>query len=84
MITAIEAKMGTVKNEKYETFVCYVEQRIRAAMARGERSCHFGNSDSTMHEYERMAKEEFSKRGFSFKPTGYNNGVWQLTQDICW
>lgn len=84
MITADQARQGTARNEEYEKFVFYLENRIREAMARGNRSCHFGSIDYEMSEYERLAKEEFLKRGFHFVPTGYSGGVWQHTQDICW
>ena len=29
-------------------------------------------------------KAEFKKHGYIFKPTGYINGVWQDSEDICW
>ena len=39
-------------------------------------------------EYKSIAlpevKEHFKAKGFTFKPTGVINGVYQMTEDICW
>lgn len=83
MITAQEAKTGT-NPERYNKFVNELEARIRKAMEEGRRDCYFGGSDDDMTDIEYTAKREFLSRGFSFRPTGYMNGVWQLSQQICW
>lgn len=86
MITADEARKGTKteSNEELIKFTKEVEARIRRAMEEGMRSCYFGSDDPYMRDYERQAKEEFTKRGFSFRPRGYIGGVYQRTQQICW
>ena len=86
MITADEARCGTKteNNKEYKEFMEMIEKRIRCAMNDGRRSCCFGNWDAGMNSWEAMAKEEFTKRGFMFRPTGIIGGVYQHTQDICW
>lgn len=34
--------------------------------------------------YRDEVKKMFADKGYTFKPTGYCGGVWQLTEDICW
>jgi hypothetical protein len=53
-------------------------------MEQGKTSCHFGGMDEYLKDYEYQAKVEFLRRGFSFKPRGYIEGVYQKTQEICW
>lgn len=36
-----------------------------------------------MNFYDEV-KEEFKEHGYTFKPTGYVDGVWQQSEDICW
>lgn len=86
MLTASEARKGTKleSNDNLRTFIKEVEARIRRAMEQGKTSCHFGGMDEYLKDYEYQAKVEFLRRGFSFKPRGYIEGVYQKTQEICW
>ena len=52
---------------------------IRVASKKGYRSTCF-----RAHECREQVKEEFKRNGYTFKPTGYVGGVWQMTEDICW
>jgi hypothetical protein len=58
----------------------YVMDRIEYAQSNGYTRVCF----STERRYEDKVKQMFLDQGYTFKPTGYNGGVWQLTEDICW
>lgn len=34
--------------------------------------------------FDDEVREAFRKKGYTFKPTGYIDGMWQNTKDICW
>lgn len=53
-------------------------KRIEQAKSRGERRACWTSY------YEDEVKQMFLEKGYTFKPTGYCGGVWQLTTDICW
>lgn len=38
----------------------------------------------TFMRFDDEVKEEFKKHGYTFAPTGYIGGVWQITENICW
>lgn len=78
----------------YERAINSVMKRIEQASEKGYRSCGFSvpcycykTEDSDLEKrlyfYDEV-REEFSKHGYTFKPTGYIGGVWQNTEDICW
>lgn len=59
-------------------------QKIRNAAEMGRRQTIF-NVHETIYDYlESQLKEYYLARGFSFKPVGYNGGVWQKDIYICW
>lgn len=35
-------------------------------------------------DYSGEIKNKFTNAGYIIKPTGYVNGVWQRSEDICW
>lgn len=86
MITADEARKGTKteNNKEYHEFMAEIEKRIKYAMEDGHRSCCFGMRDCDLSDAKLQVKEEFERRGFTFRPTGVIGGVYQHTQEICW
>ena len=81
MINIISSK-DILKNQdttRFDKECEYMMKRIQEASKRGERNTCF-----IAYEFEPQVKEVFRKKGYTFKPTGYLNGVWQMTEDICW
>jgi hypothetical protein len=60
--------------------ISHVMDRIEWAKSRGFTRVCF----STERRHEDQIKQMFLDKGYTFKPTGYSGGVWQLTEDICW
>lgn len=95
--SANEVRETMSRNEHYEKgYKKAVESVMRAiekASERGRRKTCFNpsvywyedeNGIRTFMDFEDEVKEEFKRYGYTFKPTGYAGGVWQLTEDICW
>lgn len=72
-----------------------VEDKIIEKAKQGKNSFCFGITDGEQTyrikingEYKSIAlpevREHFKAKGFTFKPTGVINGVYQMTEDICW
>lgn len=57
-----------------------LNKRIQQAKSNNQSHVCF-NVDA---KYENDIKELYTKKGYSFKPTGVIGGVWQLTEEICW
>lgn len=57
-----------------------VMRSIEKASAKGFRDCCF----NPPAEFYEPVKAEFQKNGYTFRPTGYIGGVWQLTEQVCW
>ena len=77
----------------YKQAVESVMRAIERASEKGYRKTCFNPSaywykteygTETFMKFDDEVKEEFKKHGYTFKPTGYIGGVWQLTEDICW
>ena len=60
--------------------VSRVMERIEQAKSRGLSRTVF----CPFSDHYDVVKRKFLDCGYSFKPTGYWGGVWQLTEDICW
>lgn len=86
-MNAQEARKIANKNgyqEKLEKKINQIERDIQNACERGSTSTCFGYLDEYKDNIERDAKEHFKKLGYTFKPTGYIQGVYQVTESICW
>lgn len=79
--------------EGFEQAVQAVVRDITRASKEGRRSTCFNppaywyTTDTgvrTFIRYDEEVKEEFRKKGYTFRPTGYIGGVWQRTENICW
>ncbi|NDD52323.1 hypothetical protein EBZ39_00325 [bacterium] len=82
--TAANVRNEMLQNENYkaavEKQINYVMRSIETAKSRG-----YSHACFCVHpSYEREIKNMFLTAGYTFKPTGYVGGVWQLSQDICW
>lgn len=91
--SANEMRELTIKNEMYEKgfkrAVDHVIESIQRASKLGLRKTSFCPTTYTDESgytifFDDEVKELFKKYGYKFKPTGYINGVWQETEDICW
>lgn len=82
-------EMATVANEngfklKFEEEIKKQDRDIRRAAEMGRRRTIFRVHGTIYDDLEPLLKEYYSERGFSFKPVGYNGGVWQNDIYICW
>lgn len=95
--SAKSMRKKTIQNEIYqrgfEQAVESVMRRIEKASEQGLRSCVFSPSaywyttesgGGAFMNFDDEVREAFRKKGYTFKPTGYIDGVWQNTKDICW
>lgn len=95
--SANEMRKLTIENETYEKgfkrAVEHVIQSIERASKMGFRkTCFcptsywydFEDGTRSYIRFDDEVKAEFKKHGYIFKPTGYINGVWQDSEDICW
>ena len=79
-------------NEGFEQAVQAVVRDIERASKQGRRSTCFNppaywfdtEFGRSFIRYDEEVKEEFRKKGYTFRPTGYVGGVWQTTEHICW
>jgi hypothetical protein len=82
--SAKEVRTQMMQTESYQTAVeqavGYVVNSIESAKSMGLTHTCF----SVRPAYEQEVKRMFLDQGYSFKPTGYCGGVWQLSEDICW
>lgn len=94
---AWEMEEISTKNKHYEKgykqAVESVMRSIEIASERGYRKTGFcpstywyKNEDGIdcYINFDEEVKAEFKRNGYSFRPTGYIDGVWQHTEDICW
>ena len=86
-MNAKEARRLSNKNgfeKKLQKEIESVERSIQRACENGRTSTCVFNCDADKSDVEIEAKKHFQKLGYTFKPTGYNGGVWQRTENICW
>lgn len=83
--SASEVRSEMLETESYkkavEQQIGYVVEAIEKAKSNGRTHTCFCVSQPM---YENEIKRMFLDKGYSFKPTGYCGGVWQLSEDICW
>jgi len=81
---AHEVRDEMLNNDEYMTSlknnIRHVMDRIEWAQSQGYTRVCF--CPETRHEDQ--IRRMFLDKGYTFKPTGYNGGVWQLSEDICW
>jgi hypothetical protein len=81
---ASEVRNEMMQTDTYKTAVeeqvSWVVKSIESAKSLGRTHTCFSVRPSYQQEIKRM----FLNQGYSFKPTGYCGGVWQLSEDICW
>jgi hypothetical protein len=84
IVPAKEMRTRTEANEtrkkEIETAVYYQVRAIQKAQESGQSYTSF----DVPYEYEQEIKKMFAKQGYTFKPTGYINGVLQRTERIHW
>ena len=80
-------------SEGFDKAVASVIRDIERASKEGRRSTCFNppahwyttkDGIRTFIRYDDEVKELFKAKGYTFRPTGYIGGVWQLTEEICW
>lgn len=69
------------KKEKDE-LVKRIDENIIKARDKGYTRAHF--AIRTTNKYYDEIRNEYERHGYKIKPTGYIQGVWQITEDICW
>jgi hypothetical protein len=70
-----------------QEYVAELNKRVGWVMDGIERAKSQGRTRdcfSVCTPYQDEVKRMFIARGYTFKPTGYVGGVWQLSEDICW
>jgi len=81
---AREVREEMMQTEEYKAAmaeeVSHVTQSIELAKSRGRTHADF----SVRARYRDEVKRLFLDAGYTFRPTGYVGGVWQLSEDICW
>ena len=95
--SALEMKEISTKNKRYEEgyeqAIKSVMRAIKDASERGyrktcfnPRAYYYKDGLGVRHrmDFYNEVKEEFEMNGYRFKPTGYVDGVWQQSEDICW
>jgi hypothetical protein len=80
---------SVVKRETYSnaTYIANMKKSIDNINDRIERAKKEGRTKTCFcpdHRYEEELKRLYASKGYSFSPTGYIGGVWQLTENICW
>lgn len=79
--SAEETRQTTAESEELKKRIISINKQIERAKANGRRrTCVISNGE----KFEHVLKEMYSAKGYTFCPTGYCGGVWQLTTDICW
>lgn len=81
---AQEVRNEMLDNDEYMTSlrknISHVMDRIEWAKSQGfTRICFCPE-----RRHEDQIRQMFLDKGYTFKPTGYSGGVWQLSEDICW
>ena len=69
------------------SYIAELDAQAAGVMQSIERAASSGASTTCFSVHPRYAddvKKLFIKTGYTFKPTGYVGGVWQLSEDICW
>lgn len=82
--SAHEIRNEMLDNDEYMTSlrdnISYVMDRIELAKSEGYTRVCF----SPDPRHKDKIKQMFLDKGYTFKPTGYCGGVWQLSEDVCW
>ena len=85
IINAEEARRRTRKNTSHtkaiEDAIRKQNKTIQRAMEEGRHEAHFYTLPRTI---ENEVKKSYESKGYTFKPTGFIGGVYQLTERICW
>lgn len=81
-IPTASSVLSQQNQDAFNKDVLSVLRAIEKASANGDRQTTF-NPPSGYRFYDAV-KDEFLKKGYSFKPTGYIGGVWQHSERICW
>ena len=72
------------ENNSYYTImrqnIEFLNKKIEEAKERGESFTCFIVDSVVKDEIRNM----YIEKGYTFKPTGYIDGVWQETEEICW
>jgi hypothetical protein len=82
--SAKEVRNEMLQSEDYKR---NVGEAVRYVMLNIERAKSDGRTHACFNVnrmYENEIKQMFMAEGYTFKPTGYCGGVWQLSEDICW
>jgi hypothetical protein len=84
-MNAAEARKLSNKNgfaKKVNEEIERVERQVKRACEYGRNDICFGCPKNSPVKAE--VKLHFRKLGYKFRPTGYNGGVWQETEDMYW
>lgn len=81
---ATQVRSEMTQDRQYQSelarYVTHVSDRIALAQSKGYTRCCFAVGAKYEDELRRM----FLEKGYTFRPTGYYGGVWQMSEDICW
>lgn len=89
-------KQETEKNENYKVLmksnIENINRRINESKEQGRTNTCWNISSylyiKGVHTFvcdiEYELKQLYKSKGYSFRPTGYIGGVYQLTENICW
>lgn len=96
VLTANDAKALSNKNgrdEKIQKAIQQIEEKVKRACEKGKNEICFGTKEeyggkcySIEGKLERLpeVRQHFINQGFTFKDTGYIDGVYQHTEDMIW
>lgn len=88
-----KATQNEIYQKGLEQAIGSVMREIKKASEQGLRSCRFYPSAywytnesgrGAFMRFDDEVREAFRKKGYTFKPTGFIDGVWQDTEDIRW
>lgn len=82
--SASEVRSEMLETESYQQAVAEEVSSVMNCIERAKSNGRTHTCFSVSQMYEREIKRMFLDKGYSFKPTGYCGGVWQLSEDICW
>lgn len=82
----ISKEMTESRETKVDALVSRCNRKIQEAAKQGLHRTIFlcDKDDLSEGPFYAEVRAKFEKAGYCIVPTGYNGGVWQLTEDIEW
>lgn len=78
--------MRMSRKEHVDKIIGRVNESIKRAVENGYHECYFncGKDNYEDAPFYDEVRARFEQSGYTIKPTGYIDGVWQRTENITW